>query len=323
MIYEAMPFARLRLVATSVVVVSCAIGCNEAGPPAAPAPLLPPPATQAPAPPVPGPGGAADAMAAPAALGELRLASSTSTSPAIEAYAVYVTRAAVYADKPPKRVFDLPPPAEARQGFAAVHKRSGPHDLFLVPLANVVPNGIERAVVYFDRETPYRIMVEILFTLGAQKVSSFQLATVSKNGKTTKIDFSPPTPTPCANGGPTSATMPACADVKVPPLNLTMLFVQNGISLKTRGGNVAPGCNDMGPGLAVPRASGGAYDYAALATCAARLRGAKPEFETDDSVIVTANPEVTFESLVAALDAVRATSDGRAMFTKVQFAVPR
>lgn len=261
-------------------------------------------------------------MAAPAALGELRLASSTSTSPAIDAYAVYVTRAAVYADKPPKKVFDLPPPAEARQGFAAVHKRSGPHDLFLVPLANVVPNGVDHAVVYFDRETPYRIMVEILFTLGAQKVSSFQLATVGKNGKTTKIDFSPYTPTPCANGGPTSATMPACADVKVPPLNLTMLLVQNGISLKTRGGNVAPGCNDAGAGLAIPRA-GASYDFVALATCAARLRHASPEFEKDDSVVVTANQDVTFETVVAALDAVRTGPDGRAMFTKVQFAVPR
>ena len=141
-------------------------------------------------------------------------------------------------------------------------------------------------------------------------VLMFVLATVSVTFTAT-IDTFPPR----AGGAGRPPTTPT--------LGLTILVVPDGFSLKARGGNVAPGCNDMGPGLAVPRASGGAYDYAALATCAARLRGAKPEFETDDSVIVTANPEVTFESLVAALDAVRATSDGRAMFTKVQFAVPR
>src|SRR5262245_53959511 len=54
-------------------------------------------------------------------------------------------------------------------------------------------------------------------------------------------------------------------DTKV--LDLAVIVVPDGFSMKARGGNIAPGCNDTGAGLAIPKRDG-AYDYDALRTCA-------------------------------------------------------
>src|ERR1700733_3771778 len=61
-----------------------------------------------------------------------------------------------------------------------------------------------------------------------------------------------------------------------PTLGLTVLIVPEGFSLKARGGNVAPGCNDTGTGLAVGKTTNaqGAqdYDYATLNQCVKKLK---------------------------------------------------
>src|SRR6476619_7660477 len=66
-------------------------------------------------------------------------------------------------------------------------------------------------------------------------VLMFVLATVSVTFTAT-IDTFPPR----AGSGARAPTTPT--------LGLTVLIVPDGFSMKARGGNVAPGCNDTGPG---------------------------------------------------------------------------
>lgn len=107
-----------------------------------------------------------------------------------------------------------------------------------------------------------------------------------------------------------------------PTLGLTVLVVPDGFSLKARGGNVAPGCSDTGPGIAVPKKDG-AYDYTALKACAAKLKNAAPEFKDEMGVTISANPPIPYQVIVSAMDAVRKDDSGEEMFPEVTFGVAR
>ncbi len=83
----------------------------------------------------------------------------------------------------------------AQTGLDARYKRSGPNDLFLVPLAKVLGDYRERdkliraakgldastseAIVVADKTTPYRVLIEVLFTLGASEFGKYHLMVVS------------------------------------------------------------------------------------------------------------------------------------------------
>jgi biopolymer transport protein TolR len=100
------------------------------------------------------------------------------------------------------------------------------------------------------------------------------------------------------------------------PLGVTIAIVHDGFAIKASGGNVAPGCRDTGTGLAV-----GKEDFAGLHACALTL---KRSFGPDDTnVTVTANPDIPYQTLVATMDAVRATDDGKDLFPDVNLAVVR
>jgi biopolymer transport protein TolR len=105
-------------------------------------------------------------------------------------------------------------------------------------------------------------------------------------------------------------------------LNLSVFIVSDGFSLKASGGNIAPGCQDRGAGIAVPKA-GNKYDFEALTTCAARLKGLSPEFADETQATITANPGVEFQTVIAVMDALRTTKAGDALFENIQFGVPR
>src|SRR6476619_5423820 len=72
----------------------------------------------------------------------------------------------------------------------------------------------------------------------------FVLATVSVTFTAT-IDTQPP-----QSGG-----SGVRKDVESKALNLTVLIATEGFSLKAAGGNVAPGCDGVGPGYAIPSKS--------------------------------------------------------------------
>src|SRR5208283_924686 len=95
-------------------------------------------------------------------------------------------------------------------------------------------------------------------------VLMFVLATVSVTFTAT-IDTFPP------KAGGVGARAPT-----TPTLGLTVIVVNDGFSLKARGGNVAPGCSDTGPGLAVGKVNSGDYDYTQLNACVVKLKGLSP-----------------------------------------------
>jgi len=114
-------------------------------------------------------------------------------------------------------------------------------------------------------------------------------------------------------------TKPAMAGVRpaaTESLALTVVVVADGFAVKARGGNVAPGCAGVGPGIAVPKRDAATYDFAALATCAARLKQTAPD---ERSVTIGANPEIPYQVVVSAFDALRTDE----LFPEVSLAVAR
>jgi biopolymer transport protein ExbD len=84
-----------------------------------------------------------------------------------------------------------PVPSDPTHGIEGKYKRSGPNDLYVVPLANALQSWRDRdkqirmatgakdlrseAIVIADSNTPYRLLVEVLFTLGQTEFSRFHL----------------------------------------------------------------------------------------------------------------------------------------------------
>ncbi len=82
----------------------------------------------------------------------------------------------------------------AQAGVDARFKRSGPNDLFIVPLGNALmaarktdiairrakgldPSSSE-AIVIADKGTPYRLLLEVLFTLGQSEFGKYHLMVI-------------------------------------------------------------------------------------------------------------------------------------------------
>lgn len=140
-------------------------------------------------------------------------------------------------------------------------------------------------------------------------VLMFVLATISVTFTAT-IDTFPPR----AGGGARAPTTPT--------LGLTVLVVPDGFSLKARGGNVAPGCNDTGPGIAIPTKNGD-YDFEGLKACAQKLKSAAVEFKDEMGVTISANPPIPYQVVIGTMDAVRKNDTGEDMFPEVTFGVAR
>jgi biopolymer transport protein TolR len=142
-------------------------------------------------------------------------------------------------------------------------------------------------------------------------VLMFVLATVSVTFTAT-IDTFPPK---AGGGGARAPTTPT--------LGLTVLVVNEGFSVKARGGNVAPGCSDTGPGLAVGKLSSGDYDYQQLNTCVVKLKGLSPDFASESQVTISANPNIPYQAIISTIDAVRKGPNGEELFPDVNFGLAR
>lgn len=110
-------------------------------------------------------------------------------------------------------------------------------------------------------------------------------------------------------------------EIESKALNLTVLIVNEGFSIKASGGNVSPGCEGPGPGIAIPK-KGGQYDYARLTECAAKLKKASPDFADETQVYLSGNPGTDYQTVISVIDALR-EKDGAPLFTDVNFKVPR
>jgi biopolymer transport protein TolR len=139
----------------------------------------------------------------------------------------------------------------------------------------------------------------------------FVLATVAVTFTAT-IDTTPP----ASKGSGVRSEVPSEA------LNLTVLIVNDGFSLKASGGNIAPGCQGPGPGIAIPMVNG-KYDLASLTTCADRLKKSSPDYADENQVYITANPGTDYQTIVDVIDALRQNAQGDALFDNVNFKVPK
>ena len=139
----------------------------------------------------------------------------------------------------------------------------------------------------------------------------FVLATVAVTFTAT-IDTTPPA----------SKSSGVRAEVPSEALNLTVLIVNDGFSLKAAGGNIAPGCLGPGAGIAIPLKNG-KYDLEALTSCASHLKKASPDFANEDQVYITGNFGTDYQTIIDVIDALRADAQGEALFENVNFKVPK
>jgi len=88
-------------------------------------------------------------------------------------------------------------------------------------------------------------------------------------------------------------------------LNLSITIADNGIIVSGSGGKLAPGCEQMQPGrvITVPRRGDGTYAWDELTRCAARVHR---QFPDESQVILSADPNIEYQHILSAMDAVRA-----------------
>jgi biopolymer transport protein ExbD len=110
-------------------------------------------------------------------------------------------------------------------------------------------------------------------------------------------------------------------DVTSKALNLSAWIATGGVSLKTSGGNIAPGCNDVGSGITIPKVNE-EYDLKSLTACVKRLKNATPAFKEETQVTITANPGIEYKTVIDVMDALRSDPDEE-LFPDVHFGAAR
>ncbi|MCK6589865.1 MAG: biopolymer transporter ExbD [Polyangiaceae bacterium] len=116
--------------------------------------------------------------------------------PSQEGVVVVISKSQILVGEDPNPLVLLGPREQvAQQGVDAKYKRSGPTDLFIVPLANALQHAREtdkairaakgldpsssEAIVVADATTPYRLLIEVLFTLGQSEFGKYHLMVLS------------------------------------------------------------------------------------------------------------------------------------------------
>ena len=119
----------------------------------------------------------------------------TSSSDDGEGVAVLVSKSSIIVDDQ----VVLPIPSDAELGVDAKYKRTGRADLYIVPLANALRTWREQdrqvrtatgkdpsfseAILIADAGMPYRLLTEVLFTLGQSEFAKFHLMVLQSSAK--------------------------------------------------------------------------------------------------------------------------------------------
>jgi biopolymer transport protein ExbD len=130
---------------------------------------------------------------------DLRLPNSViKTQPHQEGVVVTVSKTQILVGD--EKVMSLPGrESTAQTGVGARFKRSGPNDLYIVPLGSALqaarktdiavrkakgldPSSSE-AIIIADRTTPYRLFIEVLFTLGQSEFGKYHLMVIQSKKK--------------------------------------------------------------------------------------------------------------------------------------------
>jgi biopolymer transport protein ExbD len=122
------------------------------------------------------------------------------TEPAQEGTSVIISKSQILVGEDPHPIVLLPGrDSLAQSGIDAKYKRNGPNDLYIVPLANALQaarqtdklirqaKGLDasssEAIVIADNTTPYRLLIEVLFTLGQSEFAKYHLMVLSGGKK--------------------------------------------------------------------------------------------------------------------------------------------
>lgn len=88
-------------------------------------------------------------------------------------------------------------------------------------------------------------------------------------------------------------------------LNLSVTITSAGVIVSGSGGKLAPGCADIQSGrvMTVPKRND-VYDWEGLTSCVRAVKSVA-DYRDERQVIVSADPEIEFQYLIAAMDALR------------------
>ena len=161
---------------------------------------------------------------------------------------------------------------------------------------------ISTAAIVVDGATPFLLFAEVMYTLELAEFGAFELV-VSNRHESRVI----------------RVTVPSQEDVKAS--NVDVIAVNGGFIVSAFGSRFGSGCRERGPGITVPQ-SNGTYDFSALRECAAKTRQRFPNVG-EGPVTLTANPDVPFQVIVSAMDALRSRDDGAALFPRARFTILR
>jgi biopolymer transport protein ExbD len=119
-------------------------------------------------------------------------ASIITTEASQEGVVIVISKSQILVGDDPNPVVLLPSPEQlAQSGVDTKYKRSGPNDMYIVPLANTLAHAREtdkairqaknldasssEAVIVADATTPYRLLLEVLFTAGQSEFGKYHL----------------------------------------------------------------------------------------------------------------------------------------------------
>jgi biopolymer transport protein ExbD len=122
------------------------------------------------------------------------------TEAAQEGTVVVISKSQILVGDDPNPVVLLPAREQvAQSGVDVKYKRSGPNDMYIVPLANALQHAREtdkairtakgldpsssEAIIVADTTTPYRLLIEVLFTLGQSEFGKYHLMVISGKKK--------------------------------------------------------------------------------------------------------------------------------------------
>ncbi len=129
---------------------------------------------------------------------DMKLARSVITGePSDQGVILVISKSAILLGEEGEPVVRLPSRDQlAQSGLDAQYKRSGPSDLYIVPLARRLENArkIDKAVrtakgqrsdsseaiIIADATTPYRLLIEVLYTLGQSEFGKYHLLVMKK-----------------------------------------------------------------------------------------------------------------------------------------------
>jgi biopolymer transport protein ExbD len=118
--------------------------------------------------------------------------------PSQEGVVLIISKTAILIAEEDEPILRLPSREQlAQQGLDASHKQGGPNDLYIVPLAHRLrearnldkkvraAKGLDattsEAIIIADGQTPYRLLIEVMYTLGQSEFGRYHLMVMKRS----------------------------------------------------------------------------------------------------------------------------------------------